>query len=363
MSVHEIKLPTRVNVSCIAARDDRIAVGLDDGQIMIYNDNNCHRMPKYHAVAINSIAFSPITPAMFVSGCINGVINVWSHNKRLAKHRVGPGPRSPPCISFSRDYVFIMQRRRVLAWRTNNWTLPPVEIQYDSDTTCCYPQLSSDGRLLVSADSDKSNVLRLWHIRDNERKCKRGHLTADFAGTVQIPVSTACDLFYSSPTNATQFACGDRNEDDDGAIYDNGTIYIIDFISGTPHVRQLLGHTRRLNCLAYSPCGQQLVSRSFDNTMRLWDVASGACTRVLQGDKPFHVDIALMSGGKQLVTALYPHIIRVRTLCKWSERDHRLFSPDLRRRVVWVLCARVRLAEKNMPYEIWRMIIQNMLNM
>jgi energy-coupling factor transporter ATP-binding protein EcfA2 len=58
------------------------------------------------------------------------------------------------------------------------------------------------------------------------------------------------------------------------ASWDN-TVRLWDVASGQPHGEPLTGHTRTVFDVAFSPDGELLASASWDNTVRLWDVASG----------------------------------------------------------------------------------------
>ena len=42
------------------------------------------------------------------------------------------------------------------------------------------------------------------------------------------------------------------------------------------------GHTDDVTSVAYSPDGEQLASGSWDKTVRVWQLATGECTAVLQ---------------------------------------------------------------------------------
>src|SRR5207249_2783956 len=47
-------------------------------------------------------------------------------------------------------------------------------------------------------------------------------------------------------------------------------------LAGGREVRRLSGHAHRVSSVAFSPDGRQLISGSWDGTARLWDLSTGA---------------------------------------------------------------------------------------
>src|SRR5689334_22972171 len=54
---------------------------------------------------------------------------------------------------------------------------------------------------------------------------------------------------------------------------DDNTVRIWDVASGT-EIKQLTGHTSFVTSVSFSPDGSTIASGSWDNTVRIWDVAS-----------------------------------------------------------------------------------------
>ena len=73
----------------------------------------------------------------------------------------------------------------------------------------------------------------------------------------------------------------------------------------------LAGHTGTVNSAGFSPDGTKLISASRDTTVRVWDVATGACVQTLQG----HTDAVWSAGfspdGTKLVSASDDQTVRV----------------------------------------------------
>jgi WD40 repeat protein len=88
------------------------------------------------------------------------------------------------------------------------------------------------------------------------------------------------------------------------------TIRLWDVESGAClHV--LHGHTAPVRSVAFHPDGQMLASGSADQTIRLWDVASGACLRVLHDHKNWVRSVAFRPDGQMLASGGADQTIRL----------------------------------------------------
>ncbi|WP_255603262.1 serine/threonine protein kinase [Oscillochloris sp. ZM17-4] len=93
----------------------------------------------------------------------------------------------------------------------------------------------------------------------------------------------------------------------DGAILasgaqDENTVILWDVATGQ-ELRRLDGHTGWIRSLAFSPDGAALASGSTDTTVRLWDVARGQPLGVLEGHTDFLGNLAFSPDGSTLASA------------------------------------------------------------
>ncbi|WP_143727734.1 nSTAND1 domain-containing NTPase [Moorena bouillonii] len=64
----------------------------------------------------------------------------------------------------------------------------------------------------------------------------------------------------------------------------------------------LEGHTDTVNAIAFSPDGKQILSGSRDDTVRLWDTETGTLIHTLEGHTNTATDIAFSPDGKQILS-------------------------------------------------------------
>jgi WD40 repeat protein len=86
------------------------------------------------------------------------------------------------------------------------------------------------------------------------------------------------------------------------------TVRLWDAATGAP-LQTLEGHVGSVNSVAFSPDGKQVVSGSWDETVRLWDAATGAPT--LEGHADSVNSVAFSPDGKQVVSGSWDQMVRL----------------------------------------------------
>jgi WD40 repeat protein len=64
--------------------------------------------------------------------------------------------------------------------------------------------------------------------------------------------------------------------------------------------RTLQGHANTVRSVCVSADGSRLFSGSDDNTIKVWDVATGACVQTLQGHAEWVWSVCVLADGSRL---------------------------------------------------------------
>ncbi len=91
---------------------------------------------------------------------------------------------------------------------------------------------------------------------------------------------------------------------------DDNTVRLWDAATGA--ARQTLeGHSMGVTSVAFSPDGKVVASASHDKTVRLWDAATGAARQTLEGHSSFVRSVAFSPDGKVVASASYDKTVRL----------------------------------------------------
>ena len=256
-----------------------------------------------HTSSIYHIAFSPDGETL-TSGSYDKTIRVWdvetgTQKNILEVHTLSSSSVFFSSVAFSPDgktlasgswnatiYLWDMEtgtQKRILKGHTNLAR----SVTYRSVISVVF---SPDGKTLASGSYGN---IRLWDVATGTQKnILKGH-TNWVDSVVFSPdgktLASGCDGAYLSPLSHSG-----------GAAPDN-TVRLWDVKTGAQK-NVLEGHTRGINSVAFSPDGKTLASGSGDSTIRLWDVATGTEKKMFLGHTDDVFNIAFSPDGETLAS-------------------------------------------------------------
>src|SRR5579883_2189969 len=221
-----------------------------------------------------------------------------------------------------------------------------------------YVAFSADGKTLASASHDRT--VRLWDVATGQEQRRFAHAERDddaiqtvhfvpkhpwlvTGGVRTIRVwdlstskevrrfrghSCLCDCPVAISPDGTKMAT--RNSDEQGQIF------VWELATGKRLSPPEGGHQRAIGSVAFSPDGKTLVSGSWDETLRVWDAASGKELRRVP--LAFSVEVTFTPDGKMLAGSSSDGFVRFWDAAASKEQNrfllHKhgvaafLFAPD-----------------------------------
>jgi len=214
-----------------------------------------------------------------------------------------------------------------------NYTRPWMTLTgHTKDVTCC--AISPDGTWILSGDGNwmygDPGRLKIWDA--TSATCIKTVTGAGSGRISDCAISPDGKWFVS----ASQEKLTQKQTD-----FPTGVLKIWDATNGKrKHI--LRGHSSATRCCAFSPDGTWVLSGSVDNTLKRWDVNSGACIQTLKAASTFNVTCCAISpDGTWVVQGS-----RDKRLQIWNVNDG-VITTTLQGHTDWVNCC------ASFPFKEW----------
>lgn len=293
----------------------QIATGSSDGEVRVVDatSGKLLRTMEGHAGGVLTIAYAPEGRTLLTGGYDN-VVRLWDieTGRQLSQQErhtwwvwsVQFSPAGSRAVSAGQD-------GRVIVWDVDSdeqaLVRPREFLEHQGPVYAA--AFSNDGERIASAGYD--GVVRLWSPGDMEDSAQsnRSDPAPAPAGTPTLELAA-----HEMAVHSVAFSANGEWLLSGGA---DNTLRLWNAATGAA-IKALRGHGGRVMASAFSPDGERAASGSFDQSVRLWDVRDYAERRALQtrsltGHRDAILSAQFSADGSQVVTAS-----RDRTASVWD---------------------------------------------
>ena len=260
-----------------------------------------------HARPVHDVAFSPDGKQVLTQTSARTAALEEASGKLLHAN-----PAGTRCVGFSSSGMMVLASKSgVQLWDANNnqyicmfnyivsdqrrikQTISPADTPLVGIN---HVSISPDTRLVLTTNSH-SYVMSLWDAQSGMRlRTIGGHI----GDTLAARYSAGPPMAFSP----------DGKQIVTASVDDNETIRLWDAASGK-EIRAFQGHTLSISSVAFSADGKQVLTGSWDRTARLWDAATGAELRTFYGHTNQVTSVGFFPDGKRVITGSSDETARI----------------------------------------------------
>ena len=251
---------SHLDVLCVAFSDDgtSLAAGGGDNTVRVWDVATMmeREVLRGHSGSVISVTFVPGSDGELLSGSTDKKVICWDMKSiagnsafvcRASRGALSLSPDGCSIASIKQDQIHI----RDWSGKVTN----PV-FQHDPRPTCI--AVSNEQKIALHCNDD---TIRL--VESAATKVETAH--------IPVPDLNVTRLAYSPDGKILAVAS------------ESGQLLLIDTDNGIVRHR-ISAHDRKIDITAFSPLGDRLATGSQDRTLKLWDIESGKCERVIRFD-------------------------------------------------------------------------------
>jgi WD40 repeat protein len=243
-----------------------------------------------HTDCIRGLSFSP--SGILASGALDPIIRFWDVDEGLCIGTLEGHNNGVPKVGFLNNGNTLASSSidtTIRIWDVDNQRC--IKTLQGHNNSVYAIAINPQETLLASGGDDFT--VKLWDINSGE--CIR---------TFQGMHNWVADLAFAPITS-------EEKTQQETTIVSGGYDRIIRFWNLDGEYRRLIGHTDFLFSVIFSPDGSTIASSSADQTIRLWDVSTGKCLKVLKGHRGTVTKAIFSPDGRLLASSSYDQTIHL----------------------------------------------------